>query len=337
MTGIRFGRALEKGVSELFYCWVREPTAAGGERFRLEDPAKFWRISWEERAYTEFAEARYARPPGLTTLSLRSREVFQHGVFQLHARLPDWGEQGPMLWFGFEVEDLFGGGVAHFMLQGRTLRAFAGAWPHPTSLRVPGLPSDFSTSRHTYTVRVHENLCLWFIDGRLRAAMALTDSERLLALHEGEPYSLGVTMMRPGSMGVLLDIDGGPVDREWVWSDLHPWQIRVLEGSPRPNLSLKLYRFGSEEPFEGRVEGPLVSHPVPAAGSELAFTITATVDGLLRIEVCTIDGRWIELCQAELSATRPLRWIGTVHEPFARVVLEPKVKGEVTLAEAYVR
>lgn len=336
MTGIRFGQALEKGVGSLFYCWVREPTADGGERFRIEDPAKYWCMSWDEKAYTEFAEAKFARPPGLVTLSLRSREVFLHGVFQLHSRLPDWGEQGPMLWFGFEVEDLFGGGVAHFMLQGRTLRAFAGAWPHPTALRLPGLPSDFSTARHTYTVRVHENLCLWFIDGRLRAAMALTDSERVLALHEGPPYSLGATVLRPGSMGILLDIDGGPTDREWVWSDLHPWQIRVLEGNPNPNLSLKLYRQGSEELLEGRIDGPLASHPIPAAGSNLAITVVATVDGKARIEVCTLDGRWIELCDAELKAGKPLRWSRLVQEPFARIVLEPEGKGEVSLAEAYV-
>ncbi len=334
---IRFGRALERGVGDLFYCWVREPLAGGGERFRLEDPSRFWEVSWEEREYTVFRGARYARPPGLVTLSLRSRDVFRHGVFQLSARLPDWGPQGPMLWFGFEVEDLFGGGVAHFMLQGGVLRAFAGAWPQPTSLRLHGLPEDYARARHTYTVRVHESVGLWFIDGRLRAAVALTDSERALALHEGPPYSLGVTMLRPAAMGVLIDIDGGPVDREWVWDDLHPWQIRVLEGSPRPSLSLKLYRYGSEEPLEGRVEGPLASHPVPAAGSRVTFRVLASVDCWVRVEACTLDGRWFEVDEGRASAGRPFRWSGELGEPFVRLALEPRGGGEVRLAEAFVR
>lgn len=336
MGGIRFGRALERGLGELFYCWVREPTGNGSERFRLETPERFWQISWEERTYTEFTSARYVRPPGLVTLSLRSREVFRYGVFQLHARLPDWGAQGPMLWFGFEAEDLFGGGVAHFMLQGSSLRAFAGAWPHPTSLRLAGLPDDFSSKRHTYTVRVHDNLCLWFIDDRLRAAMVLADSGRLLALHEGPPYSLGMTVLRPGSMGILIDIDGGPTDREWSWEDLHLWQVRVLEGAPRPHLSLKLYRYGSEELLEGRIERALASHPVPAANSNVSFSLLATVDGAACIEACTLDGRWLQLEQLEIRAGRPLHWSARVPQPFARLTVEPRGRGEVALAEAFV-
>lgn len=337
MADIRFGRILERGIGDAFYCWVREPTGGGGERFRLEDPEKFWTISWEERSYTEFARARYARPPGLVTLSLRSRETFRYGVFQILARLPDWGPQGPMLWFGFEVEDLFGGGVVHFMLQGGVLRAFAGAWPSPLSLRLPGPPADYSVKRHTYTVRVHRNVALWFIDARLAAAVALADSERPLALHEGAPYSLGVTALRPSSsLAVLIDIDGGAVDREWAWDDLHPWQLRVLEGDERPNLALKLYRHASDEPMEGALKGPVTSHPVPAAGSTVEFALAADVNGIARFEACSLDGRWFTLDEAELRAGKPLRWRASVGAPFARVVVEPVREGRLELAEAYV-
>ncbi|MCS7104881.1 MAG: hypothetical protein NZ954_04875 [Thermofilaceae archaeon] len=335
MSGIRFGRILERDVQESFYCWVREAIGEGAERFRLEDPSKFWRFSWDEKIYTEFTEATYKRPPGLVTLSLRSREVFQNGVFQLHAKLPDWGPQGPMLWFGFEAEDLFGGGVAHFMLQGGQLRAFAGAWPHPTSLRLAGLPEDYSSKRHTYTVRVHDRLCLWFIDNRLSAAMALTDSEKNFVLYEGMPYSLGVTVLKPSAMAILIDIDGGTTEREWVWNDLHPWGLRVLEGSAKPYLALKLYRYGRDETLEGKVEGVTVSHPVPAAGSRVTFSVVSTVN-LARVEACTLDGRWVVLDELELKAGKLLRWSEVVSEPFVRLTLEPVGQGEVSLAEAYI-
>jgi hypothetical protein len=333
---VRFGAILEKGVGSAFYCWVREPTEGGGERFRLEDPEKFWRISWDERRYTEFALARYARPPGLVTLSLRSRETFRYGVFQLNARLPDWRPEGPMLWFGFEAEDLFGGGVVHFMLQGGALRAFAGAWPSPLSLKLPA-PGDIASRRHAYTVKVHRNLALWFIDYRLVAAAALVDSERPLALHEGAPYSVGATQLRPSSsLAVLIDIDGGLVDREWVWDDLHPWGIRVLEGDERPNLALKLYRYGSEEPMEGLLKEPTISHPIPAAGSEVEVALAADAGGVARVEACSLDGRWFELEELELHTGKPLRWRARVGAPFVRLAVEPKTEGRVELAEAYV-
>lgn len=333
---IRFGSILERGASSAFYCWVREPLAGSGERFRLEDPERFWKFSWEEVKYTEFALSRYARPPGLITLSLRSRETFKYGIFQLNAKLPDWGPEGPMLWFGFEAEDLFGGGVAHFMLQGGVLRAFAGAWPAPLSLKLPA-PGDFAARRHAYTVKVHRNLALWFVDFRLVAAVALVDSERLLALHEGAPYSVGATQLRPSSsLAVLIDIDGGPVDREWVWDDLHPWGIRVLEGDERPNLALKLYRHDSEELLEGPLKGPALSHPIPAAGSEVEISLVADGSGEARVEACSLDGRWFELEELELRAGKPLRWRARVGAPFVRVAVEPRAEGRIELAEANV-
>uniref|UniRef100_A0A7J3X8F4 Uncharacterized protein n=1 Tax=Thermofilum pendens TaxID=2269 RepID=A0A7J3X8F4_THEPE len=333
---IRFGSILERGLGSAFYCWVREPLEEGGERFRLEDPERFWQVSWSQRKYTEFALARYVKPRGMITVSLRSRETFRYGVFQLNARLPDWGPEGPMLWFGFEAEDLFGGGVAHFMLQGSTLKAFAGAWLIPLSLRLPA-PGDLAAERHTYTVKVHRNIALWFIDFKLVAAVALVDSEQPLALHEGEPYSVGATQLRPGSsLAVLIDIDGGPIDREWVWDDLHPWSIRVLDGDEQPNLVLKLYRHSSEDLVEGLLRGPVVSHPIPAAGSEVEIALAADVAGDARVEACSLSGEWFELEELELRAGRPLRWRARVGAPFIRVAVEPRGEGRVKLAEAYV-
>lgn len=323
-------------MEKAFYCWVREQTALGGETFRAESPSRFWDYSWSEKSYTVFAGSTYRRPKGYITVSLRSRQAYRYGFFQLNARLPDWGEEGPMLWFGFESEDLFGGGVAHYMLQGGKLRAFAGAWPSPTSLLVPGLPEDYASRRHTYTVRVHENMVLWFIDERLRAAMILTDSENMLALHEGPPYSLGVTMLRPGAMGVLLDIDGGSTVRDWSWDDIHPWQLRVSEGSERPRLYLKLYRFGSDEPLEGGVEGTVASHPVPAGGSNATFSLSASEECNIRVEASTLDARWVVLDEAPLSAGNLLHWERRVDHPFVRVVLEAKRRCALELAEAYV-
>jgi len=335
--GIRFGYALEEGVEGLFYCWVRE-VVRGGERFRRDVPWRYWRVSWDEDAYTEFREARLVRPPGLNTLSLRSRAVFRYGVFQLLARLPRWSG-GPMLWFGFEAEDLFGGGVVHFMFRDGELRAFAGAWgAEPLSMRLPGLPGDYHSRRHTYTVKVHSGLALWFIDSSLRGVAVLVDSGDPVVVWEGPPYSVGITPVRPASsLGVLIDIDGGPVDREWVWDDIHPWQVRVMEGDPRPSLAVKLHRYGSEEHLEGAEVGePMIAHPLPAMGARPTIVFKASVSGVVRFEALTLAGSWEEIDEVELKAGEPLYYEVGVSAPFIRLAFEPRGSGRIKVAEAYV-
>jgi len=291
---IRFGRALDEGLSSLFYCWTRT-AIPGGECFRREDPASFWQVSWDEDEYTFFRKACLIKPRGYVTVSMRSRECFRYGVFQLNARLPAWGD-GPMLWFGFESEDLFGGGVIHFMLHSGELRMFAGAWGGLLSLRLPGLPQDYAEKRHTYTVRVHDTLAIWLIDDRLRGVAVLADSEAPLAVHEGPPYSIGLTPIRPSSaLGVLLDIDGGPIDREWVWSDVHPWQVRVHEGTPSPSLLLRLRRWGSEDLLAGeRVSGSVLSHPVPSLGVRATYTLVFDGKATVTVQRLTLGGEWVD-------------------------------------------
>ncbi len=334
---VRFGYVLEGDLGKLFYCWIRESLASGRERFKSDDPRKYWRASWEEKTYTEFEEASLVRPPGLTTLSLRSRSVFKYGVFQLAARLPPWGDDSPMIWFGFEAEDLFGGGVVHFLYHRGKLKAFAGAWPAPLSFELPGLPGDYHSRRHIYTVKVHSALALWFIDDKLRGVSALMDSGDGALVHEGPPYSCGVTPMRPAqSMGVLLDIDGGSVDREWSWNDLHPWQVRVLEGDPRPSVAMRLYRYGSEKTLEGGIEGSAVSHPIPCAGSRVTLAFKADVGGRLCAEAYTLKGDWDEVDSLEVQAGRTLYWTLEVGPPFLRLHFEPKSYGSITLAEAFI-
>ena len=290
---IRFGYILERGINSLFYCWVREVTDKG-EIFRIEDPGKYWIISWDEYRYTEFSKARLVKPKGFNTVSLRSRSVFRYGVFQLNAKLPKWGD-GPMLWFGFEAEDLFGGGVVHFMLRNDRLHAFSGAWGGDLlKLTLPNFPKDYYLKRHVYSIYVHETLALWFIDNRLSGLAVLANTNRPHVIHEGPPYSIGITSMKPSTtLGVLMDIDGGSVDKEWVWNDIHPWQIRVLNGDPKPSLVLELYRMNSSELLKGEVrKRRIMSHPLPALGLRTTFLFKSRSSGRLIIQAYTLNGSW---------------------------------------------
>ncbi|RLE67941.1 MAG: hypothetical protein DRJ43_06475 [Thermoprotei archaeon] len=335
MRPVRFGLALEEGVRSLFYCWVRE-AVEGGERFRAEDPCKYWRFSWEEDKYTFFRESRLVKPRGIVTVSLRSRGVYRYGFFQLHARLPEW-EDGPMLWFGFEAEDLFGGGVAHFMFHSGELYAYTGAWGGLLRMKLPGFPEDYGSRRHTYTVKVYRSLALWFIDSSLRGAAVLADSGEPRLVHEGPPYSIGISPMKPAStLGVLLDIDGGDVSREWVWSDLHPWQVRVLEGDPSPSLLLELYEYGSGRRLRGvESEKPVVSHPLPSLEVEVDVLFKASGRGVLRVQSFTLSGEWEDVEVLRVPANEPILYRVGGRTPLVRVVYEPGERCRVEEAEAY--
>lgn len=337
MGKIRFGEIMGRGLEGYFYCWVREPEG-GGEVFRPDDPSKYWVIGWEESEYTVFKKGTLRRPRGITTLSIRSRDVFNYGVFQLTARLPDW-KDGPMLWFGFELEDLFGGGVAHFLYRNGALSAFAGAWSDegPLAMAIPVDGAGLSRTRHTFTIRVHEHLALWFVDSELKALAVLADSGRAQLVHEGAPYSLGVTALRPSqSMGILLDIDGGPLDREWVWDDIHPWQLRVVDGSPSPSLVVRLREFGRNVFLEGNTYRKMVaSHPVPAFGANASFVFRASGRGGLSVQAFSGRDEWLTIDYLEV-ADRVLAYRVEGGFPFVRLVYEPREKGKIEVAEAYI-
>jgi len=334
-TSIRFGHALDGDVRDLFYCWTRVATPAG-ECFRREDPSNFWRISWDEDKYTFFKKASLVKPRGYVTVSLRSRETFRYGVFQLNSKLPSW-INGPMLWFGFEAEDLFGGGVVHFMYRSGELRGFAGAWGGELlSMKIPGLPEKYSQERHVYTVRVHDKLALWFIDGRLRAAALLIDSDKPIIIHEGAPYSMGATSLRPAiSLGILLDIDAGPIDREWVWDDIHPWQVRVQEGSPSPSLVLRMRLYGSEKLLVGsKVQGVVTAHPIPSFGLNASFLLEIEGHAIVKLQRYVLEHRWIDELVEEVN-NDVLRIKAPEDALFSRIIIESE-NAIIKAAEAYV-
>ncbi|RLF18017.1 MAG: hypothetical protein DRZ82_09000 [Thermoprotei archaeon] len=334
---IRFGYILEKGINNLFYCWVREVTDKG-ERFRIDEPSKYWIISWDERKYTEFSKARFIRPKGLTTVSLRSRNVFKYGVFQLNARLPKW-ENGPMLWFGFEAEDLFGGGVVHFLLHNGKLYAFAGAWGGDLLKLSLITPEDYYLRRHVYSIYVHETVALWFIDMRLSALAILTNATKPYVVHEGHPYSIGITSMRPSTaLGILMDIDGGPTDREWVWDDIHPWQIRVLNGSPRASLMLDLYHIGSKRLFRGEIRSKqAISHPLPSLGLRTTILFKSRSSGKLAIQTYTRTSSWETLDEFTVQRNKLTSYTVEKDVPLVRLVYEPKdVPTVIEVAEAVI-
>jgi len=335
---IRLSPAVEHGVDSLFYCWARVRGASRGveEEFIRCRASEFWGFSYRERRYTEFIGSGYAKPSGYVTVSLRSRDLFRYGVFELRARLVR-AEGGPLLWFGFELEDLFAGGAIHYRFDTSkgSLSAHVGSSGALLTMDLTGfLPGDYDRVKHWYRIQVTRKCALWYIDDRLRALSVIAPGprERALVVHSSPPYAVGLFSGPISSrLAVLMDIDGAP-DTEYVWPDLNPWDLRVSEGFEDPPLAFELYPSGSDEPLAGsETSHRITTAPVPGVG-RATIVVHAEGSGSISIEA-SINGReWHVVDEVMLNGRASLRKTLDREAAFYRISVEPR--GMIKFREA---
>ncbi|RLE80823.1 MAG: hypothetical protein DRJ51_05055 [Thermoprotei archaeon] len=338
--GVRLARFMYEGIDEIFYCWIRR---RGGEdfdeEFVLDRASRYWLFDYREKRYTVFTKAMYVKPKEVITVSLRSKDTFPYGVFDLMVKLPSW-PKGPTVWFGFEIEDLFGGGVIHYRFVPGTpgsLAACAGAFPEPICVELPSFPQDYAERRHTYSIHVYRSMAMWLIDGKVRGIVLYP--EHNIGKHvvtNKPPYAIALAPVRPSThLSILLDIDGCP-EEEYVWEDLHPWNLRVLPGDPEPKFALKLYKHGSDEMLAGStVEREIVSHPVPIYDlRNKTILFKASAPGVLRLEVCTLSGTWEEYKTIQVDEDELLKELIEHEALLARMIYRPsKGPAHIKVAE----
>ncbi|MEM4461735.1 MAG: hypothetical protein QW695_02535 [Candidatus Bathyarchaeia archaeon] len=279
--------ALTEGLDRIFYCWIRRLATEGyAEEFESVDPSKYFLIDWRESRYTVFTSARYVKPKGIQTVSLRSKKCFNYGIFEIETRLKPM-DNGPMLWFGFEVDDLFRGGVAHFMFDTnrRTLYGYSGRrWT--ISFQIP-LPDRYGEERHSYIVAVKRGLIAHIVDGSIRGLTISSwiDGCKSHTVYGGPPYTLCISPAPPPpSMPILIDIDGAG-DLEYVWEDIHPWLIRVTDGDPDTPIRLNLYSWGSGSIWVDRpIDRHEISTPIPGLQKKVITVLSVDKPGWVRVE-----------------------------------------------------
>ncbi|MEM4464243.1 MAG: hypothetical protein QXJ95_01610 [Ignisphaera sp.] len=338
--GIRFSPIVVDGLDTVFYCWCRIKSSMVDfeESFRVCKPQDFWLFTNEEKRYTEFV-SRYVKPAKYITVSLRSRELFRWGVFEVRAKLPRVSG-GPMFWFGFELDDLFGGGVIHFMwhCDRGVLKAFAGNFISRVEMDLTRyLPNDISSNYHFYKIVHREGLALWYIDEKLRAMAILgTGSTReSTILYNGNPYTIGFTKDVPSSMlPILLDIDGGDIEKSFEWPDIHPWDLRVSEGNPRTTLYLDLFVDHSDTTLRNHhVEKEIVSAPFPGTLEQKEILFAAEDGGLLIIENFA-NNQWFEYETVRIEGKKlysiPIRDKGIMN----RIVFKSSVPTKIIESQA---
>lgn len=337
--GVRYSPVVVDGVESVFYCWSRVVSSVRGfsEEFRVCRPGEFWLFTGWERRYTDFV-SKYVKPSGYITVSLRSRELFRWGVFEFLAKLPRF-ERGPMLWFGFELEDLFGGGVLHFMWASDrgVLKAFAGSFNSRVEMDLTKyLPSDVSSEKHLYKIVYRRGLALWYIDDRLRAIAIISagDLRDSRVLYNEKPYTIGFTRdTPPSSLPILLDIDGGDVEKAYEWEDLHPWCLRVSHGDPDTQIIMDLYRDGGDERLAGAdVEGEVVSAPIPGTLRRKEVIFMAGASGSLAVETL-VGGEWAEYRRLDIDGRKPYSISIENRNLLYRVIFRPRTPTKIMEAK----
>lgn len=158
------------------------------------------------------------------------------------------------------------------------------------------LSNDVSINYHLYKIIYREGLALWYIDDRLRAMAILCCgiSRDSSILYDREPYAIGFTRDIPSSsLPILLDIDGGDINRHFEWPDLRPWDLRVSEGNPRTTIYLDLYAEDSDEKLDNvTVDREITSAPFPGILDYKEVIFASKSDVILTIESFT-SKQWL--------------------------------------------
>jgi len=294
---IRLSNLIGNGIDNIFYSWVRKTCSGYAECFEVRKPSEFWQYNLNEPSYMNFEVAQLVKPSGYITVSLRSRMTFDYGYAAFRVKLPAKYSGGPYLWFGFEADDYFIGGVAHFgyNVADGTLTAFAGGWNGQAKNDLTSwLPSDASSAYHIYEVLVKPWGVLHFIDGNLRSIIVRGTGDSPYSASNvitvGNRYKISYTQNIPTkNLALLIDIDGGDTSVQHTWNTVHPWNIRVAEGGESVPVFIPM--FGSDGAYPGNlsVSGTWTSAPFPGVG-KITAVFAANTSGTLTVQGNSIGG-----------------------------------------------
>ncbi|MEM4455573.1 MAG: hypothetical protein QXT28_12720 [Thermofilaceae archaeon] len=328
--GIRPSVALTDGIKSMFYCWVRKPVEGYAEAFVQDDPEKYLRVDWRETSYTNFAEAKFVKPAGIITVSLRSREVFKYGFFSIETTLPPATEGGPALWFGFESDDYFRGGIAYFQYQVSTGKLYArvgSGSARITADLTQFLPSGYTTSRAIYSILIKRNMVVHMINGGVKCVTitGIGDSPYSAVIYSSPPFYVAKTQDFPVSaLPVLIDIDGGDTSKEWVWDNVHPWLIRVGEGEPDAAFITALFAWGTGTVLRNYSisSGSVTSNPIPGVGRK-SIGIVVDTAGTVELQAYSAGAGWATYDTYQITANKWLILKPDIDADMFRIIYTP--------------
>ena len=293
---INLSKLISDSIDTYFYSWARKtPCGSYAECFEVHKASDFWVYSLNETSYTNFDVAMLSRPAGYTTVSMRSKMTFDLGYFAARVVLPPTASNGPWILFGFESDDWFVGGVAHwgYYINDGTLRATVGGFNGTVFNNLTGFkPSDATSAYHVYEIMVKPWGIFHAIDGNIRSIVIRgagdtpSSSSNLLTV-PGRFVMAHTQNLPTKNLAVLLDIDGGSTSVKWVWNSIHPWGLRVGEMDKDTPISTPLFNGSNGSwPVGNSVSAgsSWISMPFPALGRSIV-AFAASSSGTLTIQL----------------------------------------------------
>lgn len=252
----------------------------------------------------------YIQIPGNTGwLSIYSRYPIRYGFFIIRARLPNITQydDGASVMFGFKNGEDPGYGSSLFVLSktGGTIKFYTSIGGSGTSSTASDLtsflPSDYTSSQHTYWIKINTNQ-IWFgIDNRLRTIVLLLNSSAPIgqSINNGSPpYSIYLCPFRvPVVQHVLLEYTGLKTNGRLVGGTFTTgWKtIRWNEEEPITPLVMPLFKDNTDNMLisSSISDTEVYTQPVPVYGyTYKSLLLSPTVDGTLTIETYSINGVW---------------------------------------------
>ncbi len=291
----------------------------------------------------EYWGASLTIPRGRNWFMIRSRQSVRYGYMVAYMKYPNWTglgyDNGTGLWLGFELGAGERHGIASWFLvrHSNVNKLFAhigGGGVFFNTEQTVSLPSDYTTARHGYWVKINRNQVWFGIDNRIRGFTLLANSQVNLPLaSNANPYFINIVPVPvPTLQHLLIEFQvciGGKfigVPRDVTIGGLGFSDIRWCEGDPQPPLALPLYVANTDTLMAGQSisSGSLTSHPIPVFGyDKKTIYFMSDQAGTLEIQVFTLSGNWRTYDSVSVSANTLIRYSITDATLLVRVVFTP--------------
>jgi len=296
------------------------------------------------------SSGRITAPPDGSWGQVRGYALLQYPVLTCNLRSDDPTDypDGTVYYYGFELGAGVGFGAAFVRVRnnGGTLEAelVVGGMGGQTSVEVTDLlPSDFLSTKYSYTIEVRKNFVALYSKYRRLKAMVVTTPPAGKPIDEvitenAPPYACAIKEIKPPRrMPPLIEAhqpDTGSSDFH-VYCDISDY--RWYESPVAvPDRSFVFSQWESNEtlvsgsPYDSAV----TSHPVILRGyDKRTILFQADTSGDLDIEVYTLEGNWRTYDTISISANTLENYIMTGKALFGRITYTPDAGG-ATINEA---
>jgi len=295
---------------------------------RIVDASRVW------------SESGIVYPRDARSVGILSRNDFRYPQLTVYGKLPRLqlvgNETFQHFWVGFE-NGFAGGnslvafqkvlGPAGLRFNARWYDHFGWVFGKDVFVDItPHLPPDNETVDHQYVIRLHRNIVIYEIDGRI-VAIAIPCNRVGVVKSGVKPYSIMLVERVPERISVLIEwgSDRTAVATTDLYAGIEPRHVRVSEGPQTPTLDLPLYLDDSDVRLAGHSStGSVVSHPFPVLGfNRKTLYFMSDTTGTLEVQVYTVSGNWRTYDSISIPANTLLSYTIDDEAVLARAVFTP--------------